>query len=49
MMSLRRVVIWWMNGMMLGGHDGNCDVGDVTYDWYNTDYDDPARCGKRVG
>ena len=34
---------------MLGGHDGNCDVGDVTYDWYNTDYDDLARCGKRVG
>ena len=32
-----------------GGHDGNGDVGDVTYNWYNTDYDDQARCGKRAG
>jgi len=32
-----------------GGHDGNGDVGDVTYDWYNTDYDDLARHGKWVG
>ena len=23
-------------------------MGDVTYDWYNIDYDDLARCGKRV-
>ena len=30
-------------------HDGNGDVGDVTYDWYNTDYDDLASCGKWVG
>uniref|UniRef100_A0A7N2MKG9 Uncharacterized protein n=1 Tax=Quercus lobata TaxID=97700 RepID=A0A7N2MKG9_QUELO len=29
-----------------GGHDGNGDVGDVTYDWYNTNYDDLARHGK---
>ena len=31
------------------GHDGNGDVEDVTYDWYNIDYDDLARCGKRAG
>ena len=30
------------------GHDGNGDMGDVTYDWYNIDYDDPARRGKWV-
>ena len=32
-----------------GGHDGNGDVGDVTYDRYNTDYDDLDRHGKWVG
>ncbi|KAK7846383.1 hypothetical protein CFP56_008037 [Quercus suber] len=26
--------------------DGNGDVGNMTYDWYNTDYDDLARHGK---
>ena len=31
-----------------GGHDGNGDVGDVTYDWYNTNYDDLGH-GKWVG
>ena len=35
-------------GNDVGGHDGNGDMGDVTYDWYNIDYDDPARCGKWV-
>lgn len=29
-----------------GGHDGNGDVGDVTYDCYNIDYDDLARRGR---
>ncbi|KAK9994136.1 hypothetical protein SO802_023839 [Lithocarpus litseifolius] len=36
-------------GNDVGGHDGNGDVGDVTYDWYNTDHDDPARRGTLVG
>ena len=31
-----------------GGHDGNGDMGDVTYDWHNIDYDDLARHGKWV-
>nr|POE92558.1 hypothetical protein CFP56_42983 [Quercus suber] len=30
-----------------GGYDGNGDMGDVTYDWYNIDYDDIARRGKQ--